>query len=303
MPRKGYKKPELFEGNLSDPRGMAVKLREVEKGITASSSTGGMLVATPTYFRNYNSCRSKRLRMIRVPLAEPAWTLDLDTMLSRLRTEAPTVVWLVTPNNPTGNAIPDEEIATIIDATPDDTLVVMDRTLVNIRPQVASRDLIGRFGHKQLAIMHSFSKYSGLSHLRVGFSLYSNVELGEEVRPLLPLGLGVEAALKGTRIIGRQGVLRPTQHILDNIAGSTRILEDFCGKSADFACTDFVGNYCLLMLPSGLDAGELEAHLSQRGIYIMAGRDFPEPRQDVVRLHTGGHPDYMTRTVEALAAL
>jgi hypothetical protein len=40
--------------------------------------------------------------------------------------------------------------------------------------------------------------------------------------------------------------------------------------------------------------------LIESGIYVMGGHEFPEPRPDLLRIHTGGRPEYMQRLVEAM---
>ena len=298
----GHAHPNFGCNGSIDTIMTAMKLREVNRGINPAKE-GGMLVATPTYFRNYNSCSAKQVRMVKVPVRQPDWSFDLDGMLNAMAEFNPTVVFLVTPNNPTGIAIPDSDILTMLDAAPEDTLIVMDRTLVNINAQIATVDLLKMFGHKQLAILHSFSKYSGMSHLRTGFALYSNCNLADEIKPHLPLGLGLEGCIKATRILLKDGPIQPNQGILDNIRGSKEILENFCQRSGRFSCTDFAGNYCLLILPRDITPQQVVQSLLEEGIYIMGGHDFPEPVDGVVRLHTGGRPEYMEMTVRALEKL
>lgn len=278
----------------------AMKLREVNR--RPRQNGGGMLVATPTYFRNYNSCDSKQMRMVKVPV-DAEWQIDLPVFLERMSGAAPTVIFLVTPNNPTGIAIDDPTLVSIITEGTEEAVVVIDRTLVNIAAEIPTTELLQRFAGRSLIILHSLSKYAGMSHLRVGLALYASAELADEVRPHLPLGLGVEGAVKATRRLLCEGALRPAHEVLDNVRQAKRILAELCDSSARFACTDFVGNYGLLLLDGTLDAPSVVAYLEQRGIYTMGGHGFPEPNPQVVRLHTGGKPEYMRRTVEALRQL
>jgi histidinol-phosphate aminotransferase len=259
-----------------------------------------MLVATPTYFRNYNSCASKQMKMVSVPLRANDWQIDLDRFLDTLNRRKPTVVFLVTPNNPTGLPLEDEHIIQIIEHAPDDVLVVIDRTLVNLKPEIQTASLLRQFHHKQLVILHSLSKYAGMSHLRIGYALYSQVAVAEEIRPLLPLGLGVEGAVKATRLLMAQGPLKPQPRVIENIRRTKDILDEFCTRQSAFTCTEFVANYCVMALPPRLSSPELASHLDGRGLYVMGGHDFPEPNPAVLRLHTGGKPAYMERLVGEL---
>lgn len=278
---------------------MAMKLREINRKIDTETE-GGMLVSTPTYFRNYASAHAKQIKIIKVPLKKTDWEIDIDLFLKKLTTSRPTVVFLVTPNNPSGIAIKDSHICQIIEEAPDETLVVIDRTLVNINDQITTKALLKTYSHKQLVILHSFSKYRGLSHLRVGCALYSNINVAREIQPHLPLGLGVEGLIKATKYLKEDGIIKPTQSILNNVKSSKEILKLFCKEYNDFSFTDFSGNYCLLLLPSRMTSTYVVEKLKKDGIYVMGGLDFPEPIDSVLRLHTGGKPEFMQITVNAL---
>jgi len=277
----------------------AMKLREINRKINPETE-GGLLVSTPTYFRNYNSASAKQIKLIKVPLKLPTWEIDIDLFLEKLNSVRPTVVFLVTPNNPTGIPLKDSHIIQIIENAPNDTLVVMDRTLVNIQNEIGTEELLNKYKNKQLVILHSFSKYLGLSHLRVGCALYSNVTLAKEIQPHLPLGLGVEGAVKATKYLKENGILKPTEYIINNIRESKNILIKFCQEHPEFTISDFTANYCLLMIPQNLSSKEIVSELQNEGIYVMGSHDFPEPMEGMMRLHTGGKPEYMQRTVDAL---
>jgi len=299
-PRQAH--PSFGTNGSIDTIMMAMKLREIERQVDTRHE-GGMLVATPTYFRNYNSCVSKRMRMVAVPLLERSWEIDAPRFLRALATEKPTVIFLVTPNNPTGLPIDDDVIVQIIEAVPEDVLTVIDRTLVNITPEVETSEILSRFKHKQVAVLHSLSKYAGMSHLRIGYALYSQLAVAEEIRPLLPLGLAVEGAVKATRLLVNSGPLRPDRRVVENIRGNKQLLTEFCAKYDAFSCTDFVANYCLMQLPSRLQTDDVVSHLIRSGIYVMGGDEFPKPYPGVLRIHTGGAVRYMERLTEALRVL
>lgn len=275
----------------------AMKLREINKKIQPETE-GGMLVSTPTYFRNYNSTNAKQIRMIKVPLKN--WDLDIDSFLKSMVEKKPTVVFLVSPNNPTGIPIDDSHIIKIIEQASDETLVVIDRTLININSEISTKELLRRFKNKQLAVLHSFSKYLGLSHLRVGFAVYSNKEVSNEIQPHLPLGLGIEGAVKATKYLLENRDLKADDAIINNIIENKKIISNFCLYNKKFSFTDFAGNYCILSLPKNISSKKVVVDLEIRGIYTMDGSDFPEPIEGVLRLHTGGRPEIMQKTVDAL---
>ena len=281
---------------------VAMKLREIENKIN-TDKWGGALDVEPTYFRNYNSCNSKKIKLRNISLNKTDWTFDIDTVIDAVKQYHPTIIILVTPNNPTGIAIPDKSIIKVIEEAPDDTVIMMDRTLVNIESEINTIELLKKYKEKQLVILHSFSKYAGMSHLRIGISLYSNKKLAEEVRPLLPLGLNVEGCIKATKLILEKGQLTPSIEVVSNIKENKKILTDFCNWSQIFSCTNFVSNYCLLFLPQNLRTDDVVKDLEKKYIYTMGGEEFPNQTSGMIRLHSGGHPEYMRKTVEALTEL
>ena len=275
----------------------AMKIREVEANVDTTKN-GGILVPAPTYFRNYNSSNSKKIKLHKVPLNKD-WKIDTELFIEKIKEIVPTAIFLVTPNNPTGIPIKDKDIINIIENTPNSTLIVMDRTLANINQEIPSVDILKRFPDKQIAILHSFSKYYSLSHVRIGFVLYSNNSIANEIRPFLPLGISIEGAIKAIRILKDNGKLAPLDSVIENIKTNKIILENFCSKFGKYKITDFAGNYCLMML-DGDKSVEITNYLANNGIYVMGGHEFPDPINNVIRIHTGGDPSYMTKTTDLL---
>ena len=266
-----------------------------------AGASGGVLLTSPTYFRNYNSATARDLKTNFVPLKED-YNLDTSNFIVALHLLQPDVVFIVTPNNPTGIPIEDRDICRILDALPEHTWAIMDRTLVNARPEVATKELLRRYAHKNLVILHSFSKYRGMSHLRIGIALYSNPIFAREVQPCLPLGVGLEGCLKATSLMLQEGGVFPGPDILSNIRRNRETLDALTQRCSEFKITDFSSNYCLLILPANLRAEEVTATLAQEGLFVMGGHEFPEPNPRVLRLHTGAPPDGITRLCAVLAA-
>ena len=260
-----------------------------------------VLVATPTYFRNYDSATSRGLEVVEVPLGRDS-TFDADAYISAMQQCRPRLAVLVTPNNPTGIAISDDDLLRVVDAACDGTWVMIDRTLVNTRPEVSTRSLLERYRHKDLVILHSFSKYRSMSQHRIGVALFSNPQFAAAVEPMLPLGLSLEACVKATSILLAEGRLAPSAAVLENIRASRRVLDEFVATHPDYEITDFSSNYCLLTLPPRFSAKALTDELARSGIQVMGGHEFPQPNYRVLRIHTGGEASKMERLCGALAA-
>jgi len=264
-----------------------------------SSRRQGIVVAIPTYFRYHHKIGALRIRFLGVPF-RPGFQYPIDDVLTTVRKESPSCLFLVTPNNPTGIPIPDKQLFEILDNVPDDLNIAIDRTCANIEPEVGTKSLLKKYAHKRLAVFHSFSKYYGMSHLRIGFTVFSNVEMAAEVDRYLPFGLNLEAVLKATYILTTAGEIGPDKRILNFIRENRGLVERFLERNENYQCTDFKSNYAILTLPEQLPSREFNRCLLDKGVLVMPGHELPDSDERSVRIHTGGPPLYMSRMLEAI---
>jgi histidinol-phosphate aminotransferase len=109
-------------------------------------------------------------RAITVPLTEDG-RHDLDAMLREI-TAATRICVICNPNNPTGTALPLEEIEDFADRLPRHVALIVDEAYVefNLLQDVdESLNLLKR--HNNVVLLRTFSKVYGLCGLRVGYAL------------------------------------------------------------------------------------------------------------------------------------
>jgi histidinol-phosphate aminotransferase len=129
----------------------------------------GMPVATfvaptPTFVMYRVTARAHGLRAVEVPL-DAAWDLDAAAMAKAIEMMQPNVVFVATPNNPTGNRMTESKLEAVI-AAAKDSLVVIDEAYVDYAAGPSLRTLRGR--HRNVAVLRTLSKL-GLAALRVGW--------------------------------------------------------------------------------------------------------------------------------------
>lgn len=102
--------------------------------------------------------------VVKVPL-DASFQLDVPAFLRAIEEHAPSLIFLPSPNNPTGNGFDHQAIRAIVEAAPD-ALVVLDEAYVEFasRPM---RDFFDR--HDNVALLGTLSKI-GLAALRVGWT-------------------------------------------------------------------------------------------------------------------------------------
>lgn len=106
---------------------------------------------------------------VQVPLRDERH--DLDAMADAI-TERTRLVFVCTPNNPTGTAVTRAELERFLDRVPADVLVVIDEAYreFNRDPEVADGIELYR-DRPNVCVLRTFSKAYGLAGLRVGFAV------------------------------------------------------------------------------------------------------------------------------------
>jgi histidinol-phosphate aminotransferase len=171
----------------------------------------GALVPVPTY-PMYGVLTSQRAaRIVPVPRlsAERGYALDVDAVLARLREVA--VVWLCSPNNPTGTVESAANLAAVLDAAlaqAQSPLVVVDEAYFEYGGESVVE---WRTRYPNVLAVRTVSKAFALAGVRVGFAVgpRSVIERLERVRP--PGSISTVSAHLGTR------ALRAPAYAVDNV--------------------------------------------------------------------------------------
>lgn len=102
--------------------------------------------------------------VVKVPL-DARFQLDVPAFLAAIDEHRPSLIFLPSPNNPTGNAFDHDAIRAIVEAAPD-SLVVLDEAYV----EFAERSMRPFFdAHENVALLGTLSKI-GLAALRIGWA-------------------------------------------------------------------------------------------------------------------------------------
>jgi histidinol-phosphate aminotransferase len=95
------------------------------------------------------------------------FTIDPADAAAQVREEQPDVVFVTSPNNPTGTAVPLETIAAIHDAT--DGVVVVDEAYAEFARTGTPSALTLLTGRPRLVVSRTMSKAFGMAGLRLGY--------------------------------------------------------------------------------------------------------------------------------------
>jgi histidinol-phosphate aminotransferase len=133
-----------------------------------------VLTTSPTFVMYRMSARLRGLRVIEVPL-DASWDLAEESMLRALELGPPHLVFIASPNNPTGTSMDRGRLERVIQAAPR-SLVVVDEAYIDY----ADRSQLDLFrSYENVAILRTLSKV-GFASLRVGW-LVGKKELVREL--------------------------------------------------------------------------------------------------------------------------
>lgn len=97
----------------------------------------------------------------------PDFSLDTASAVAQVRAERPDVVFVVSPNNPTGTAVPLELIEAVYDVAPGIVIVDEAYTEFSRHPEVTALDMLP--GRGRLVVSRTMSKAFALAGARLGY--------------------------------------------------------------------------------------------------------------------------------------
>ncbi|WP_437922586.1 histidinol-phosphate transaminase [Sorangium sp. So ce291] len=122
-----------------------------------------IVTVSPTFVMYKLSARARGMRAVEVPL-DAGWDLDVASLLRAVEFARPNVVFIASPNNPTGALMSEDRLEAVI-AAAKDALVIVDEAYIDFSP----RDQLAlRRRHPNVAVLRTLSKI-GLASLRVGW--------------------------------------------------------------------------------------------------------------------------------------
>jgi histidinol-phosphate aminotransferase len=231
---------------------------------------------------------------VTVPLRDNRFDLEalLDAVTPRTK-----IVFIATPNNPTGTMTTRTELDAYLEHVPEHVLTVIDQAYLEYVDDAEYPDAIAEYaraGHRVL-VLRTFSKIYGLAGLRVGYGIgpASVIEAIGKVRRAFDVttagqvaalaSLGDEAELARRRAVNR-----------DAMSSLERLLREHGWEPAGPAVANFV------FVDVGEEAAALDDALLRHGVIVRRMGPFGAP--NALRV-TAGTPEEIAFLGDALAAI
>jgi histidinol-phosphate aminotransferase len=252
-----------------------------------------ILIQPPTFGMYAVCARVQDAGIVEVPLAADA-ALDVDAVLAAL-TPAVKLVFVCTPNNPTGQPVPRTEVERLVQALAGRALLVVDEAYVEFADEDSVADLIDRYDN--LAVLRTLSKAWALAGVRIG-SLLANAEVIALLRRIMapyPLPLpSVDAALLA---LSGWGQANAREHLAIVRAERTRMCEALRQLPGVREVLPSQANFLAVRFD---DAAGAYQHLLAAGIVVRDVRRYPN-LGDALRI-TIGTPAENERVLAVLAS-
>lgn len=162
-PIKGVRPTQIFLGNGSD--------EPIDLLVRATCTPGGkdsILIMPPTYGMYEVSAAVNDVTIIKVPLT-PDFQVDTNAVIAAI-TDTTKLIWLCSPNNPSGNLLQADAIRTILQAA-DHALVIVDEAYIDFASTPSWTTELDKYPN--LVVLQTFSKAWGLAALRLGMCFAS----------------------------------------------------------------------------------------------------------------------------------
>ncbi|HSC87601.1 MAG TPA: histidinol-phosphate transaminase [Polyangiaceae bacterium] len=195
--RMGVKPNQVIVGVGSDE--LITLLLTVASRAKARAPAPTVLTTTPTFVMYRLSARIRGQRVMEVPL-DADWDLDEAGMLRAIDMAQPNVIFIASPNNPTGTMVTRSRLETVIEAAKS-SIVVVDEAYVDYADQ-HQLDLLEKY--ENVVILRTLSKI-GFAALRIGWLVGSAALVAELDKARLPYNLPTVSQTLGTLVLEELG--------------------------------------------------------------------------------------------------
>ena len=233
----------------------------------------------PTFQTVYQFAVNSRSEAIKIPLLKD-YRMDIPGIIKAVKNNYRDVgfVYIVNPNNPTGNIIPKQEIQQLLDSIPGDVPVLIDEAYYHFvdDPNYATSVPYITEG-RQVIVTRTFSKIAALAGMRLGYGLASK-ELIARMRPFADASINAIVKWGGVAALGDTATQVWTKKTTLALRRKTTDQLTALGYNVIPSETNF------FMVHVRRDVTPIIAEFEKKGVLV--GRKFP-PMNEHLRVSVG----------------
>ena len=201
------------------------------------------------------------------------------------------LIFLCSPNNPSGNTVSEDEIRKILESA--NTMVFVDEAYADF----SERSLLGLVReYDNLIIGRTFSKAFGLAGMRMGYAVVPGWLCREYMKVMTPFSVDVLS------LAGGIAALKDREHLdktIENVKKGRIQLTEGLGR----LCKVYPSEANFIMIDvSPRKAGEISESLLKRGIIVRDCTSFRGAGESLIRI-TVGTEEQNRKVIEALTSI
>jgi len=285
-PLKGVRKEQIFLGNGSD------EAIDLVYRIFCRPGIDNVVAPAPTYGMYQVCAEINDVEYRAVPMFADTYALDVESMAKQVDNNTK-VIWVCSPNNPSGNAYAQEELVSILNRFCKQ-IVVIDEAYIDFSSIPSMTALLNEYDN--LIILQTFSKAWGHAAMRLGIAMaseeiiyyFNNVKYPYNVNELTQ-----QQAIKVLKDVKKKErqveEILAQRDILQSLLSNVPCVEKIYPSDANF------------LLVKVSDANAIYKYLQEKGI-IVRNRHKVQLCQNCLRI-TVGTPAENAELFEALKAL
>lgn len=248
--------------------------------IQAFSEPGDeVLTASGTFIGIFVNTNKLQRKLVTVPLTDE-YGFDIDGIIAALSNNT-RIVYIASPNNPTGTIVPQADLERLLDAVSPETLVILDEAYYSYAQGAPEYPNGLDYQQDNLIVTRTFSKDFGLAGLRVGFAVGPEELIAELYKVKLPFEPSLPAQMAAIAALGDEAHLTRTLAVNRE---SMRLLIDGLSE-LNIRVIPSYGNFLLAIFPSADLARCICEECMQSGLILRHAESFGTP--EGIRISTG----------------
>lgn len=275
----GFKKDNILAGSGSDEL--------IELLLRLFLEPGDKVLNCPPTFSMYKFCTQMCLgKLVDIP-RKADFSIDIPSTI-RAIDEKTKIMFIASPNNPSGNMIKEEEVVKLLK---NKIVVVIDEAYIEFSGH-SMADMVTEYSN--LIILRTLSKWAGLAGLRVGYGIMPTFILNQLMKIKQPYNVNAAAQIAAIESLKDLGYLNNT---IARIRSERERLYKKLEKIVWLKTYPSESNFILCRVLEG-DAKQIHQKLQKKGIFI---RYYNSPDlSNFVRI-TVGKPSQTNKLISALS--
>ena len=232
------------------------------------------LVITPTFSYYEIAILANGANVINVP-RDDDFVVPIDDVIEVAREQECKIVFLCSPNNPTGDVISKEQITKLSQSL--DSLIFLDEAYVEFAKKSLLSDVLEL---SNVVVGRTFSKAFGLAGLRIGYGIAPPDVIDVLKRSLTPFSVSLIAQHAAKAALRDREYLN---NVIQKIVKTRSML-----YNTQFKTFESEANFVLLDV-SPLNSTEATSWLLERGLIVRDCSTFPGMGNSFIRVSVGTH--------------